>query len=78
VRADILPARSGRLIGDITKRDVLALLDGIVERGATIRARRVFATLASFFKWCVKRDIITVNPMAGVERKDIGKPATVC
>ena len=32
---------------DITKRDVLALLDGIVERGAVVRARRVFATLAA-------------------------------
>ena len=72
MKVDILPAWGGRYVADITKRDVLALLDGIVERGAVVRARRVFATLCSFFKWCLKRDIITVDPMAGIERKDIG------
>ena len=49
-----------------------ALLDGIVERGAVVRARRVFATLASFFGWCLERDIITVSPLAGIKRKSIG------
>ena len=52
---------------------MLALLDAIVERGAVVRARRVYATLSSFFKWAHKREIISVNPMATVERKDIGK-----
>lgn len=72
IKVDVLPAWGNRNIADIAKRDVLALLDGIVERGAVVRARRVYATLSSFFKWCLKRDIITTNPMAGIERKDIG------
>jgi integrase len=72
VRVDILPAWSGRLIGDISKRDVLSLLDAITARGAVVRARRTFATLASFFGWCIERDILTINPMAGVKRKSVG------
>ena len=72
IKVDVLPAWGNRYVADITKRDVLALLDGIVERGAVVRARRVYATLSSFFKWCLKRDIITLNPMAAIERKDIG------
>ena len=69
---DVLPAWGNRNIADIAKRDVLALLDGIVERGAVVRARRVYATLSIFFKLVSKRDIMTTNPMAGIERKDIG------
>jgi Phage integrase central domain/Arm DNA-binding domain len=72
IKVDVLPAWGSRNIVDISKRDVLALLDGIVERGAVVRARRVYATLCSFFKWAQKWEIITVNPMATIERKDIG------
>jgi integrase len=72
IKVDVLPAWGSRNIADISKRDVLALLDGIVERGAVVRARRVYATLCSFFKWAHKREIIAVNPMATIERKDIG------
>ena len=50
VKADILPAWGSRYVTDITKRDVLALLDGIVERGAVVRARRVYATLAQLLQ----------------------------
>jgi integrase len=71
IKVDVLPAWGTRYVTDITKRDVHALLDGIVER-APVRARRVYATLCSFFKWAHKREIITVNPMATIERKDIG------
>jgi integrase len=68
----VLPAWHGREIASITKHDVLSLLDSLTQRGAVTQARRVFATLATLFKWCVKRDVISVNPMAGIERKDIG------
>ena len=68
----VLPAWGPRNVADITKRDALALLDGITGRGAIVQARRVYATLASFFKWCLKRDIITADPMAAIERKDLG------
>src|SRR5262249_25970825 len=72
IKFDVLPAWGPRPIASITKHDVLSLLDSITQRGAVVQARRVFATLASFFKWVCKRDLISVNPMAGIERKDLG------
>jgi integrase len=72
IKSEILPAWGPRDIGSISKHDVMSLLDGIANRGATTQARRVFATLQTFFKWCRKRDVIAVNPMEALERKDFG------
>ena len=38
VDGDLLPAWRGRQIGAITKKDVLALLDATVDRGALVKA----------------------------------------
>ena len=63
----MLPAWGALRIDKISKRHVIELLNSIVDR-APIKARRVHAYLSRFFKWCLKRDLITVNPMAGLER----------
>lgn len=52
---------------DVTKRQVLDLLDGIIDRGSPVTANRVFATLRKFFSWLVDRDVITASPCAGVK-----------
>jgi integrase len=68
VEYDLLPAWRNRRIDQISKRDVLDLLDGIIDRGAPSMARRVYAHLHAFFKWCLGRDIITIDPMASVSK----------
>jgi integrase len=72
LKTEILPAWGERDIRSIGKHDVLSLLDSITNRGAVVQARRVFATLQTFFRWCRKRDVILVNPMEGLARKDLG------
>jgi integrase len=72
LKTEILPAWGERDIRTIVKHDVLSLLDSITNRGAVVQARRVFATLQTFFRWCRKRDVILVNPMEGLARKDLG------
>ncbi|MGV1817778.1 tyrosine-type recombinase/integrase [Agrobacterium sp. CG160-95] len=58
----------GRDIRDITKSDVVKLLDGLVERGSPVTANRVFVTLSTFFNWMVGRDVLKVNPMTGLKK----------
>jgi site-specific recombinase XerD len=41
---------------------VLALLDGIVERGSPIQANRVLALVRVMFNWAISRDILEHNP----------------
>ena len=68
IEHDVLPAWRGKRVDEIAKRDVNALLDSIIDRGAPIKARRVFAYLARFFKWALDREIIKTNPMQGMQR----------
>jgi integrase len=68
IECDVLPAWSGRRVDTIGKRDVLELLDSIVDRGAPVKARRVSAYIHRFFSWCIERDILQANPMAGLSR----------
>ena len=56
-----------RDIHDITKRDVIDLLDGIADSGRVVTANRVRAYLNKFLSWCVERDIIDQSPAMGVK-----------
>ena len=47
---------------DITRRDVVALLDAIVDRGASTQANRTLAVLRTLFRWAVSRDLIPADP----------------
>lgn len=64
---DVVPIWGRRKVADITRRDVLDLLDKIVDRGSPVMANRVLATVRKFFNWCVDRSIITASPCAGVK-----------
>ena len=68
VEGDMLPAWRGRAIDSITKQDVIDLLDSIVDRGAPVKANRVYGALGRLFKWATGRDIVIKNPMIGLER----------
>lgn len=63
----IIPAWGSRDIHDITRRDVIDLLDEIADSGRLTTANRVLAHARKFFNWCVERDVIEVAPTAGVK-----------
>ena len=51
-----------RPVSEITKRDVLDVIEGIESRGSPGASRRALAYLRKFFNWCAERDIITGAP----------------
>ena len=59
---DILPVFGRKKAKDIRRRDIVLLLDAIVERGATITANRVLAVTRKMFNFAVGRDIIDASP----------------
>jgi len=69
---DIIPAWGKRKAKDITRRDVIRLLDGLVDRGAPIMANKTHAILHKMFRFAVGRDVVPFNPVA-----DMPKPAKV-
>ena len=68
VEADLLPAWRGKRIDEISKADVIELLDRITDR-APVGARRVRALVRRLFRWCIERDILTVDPTATLPRE---------
>jgi integrase len=62
VGGDVMSAWKGRKIQDITKRDIVALLDGVSDRGSPIMANRVLSAVRKLFNWCVARDVIQNSP----------------
>ena len=63
---DVLPAWRGRRIQDITRRDVIELMDGLIDRGVGPMTNRVFSIVRKLFNWCVGRDIIAASPCVGL------------
>ena len=56
----------GKRLSEIMRSQVNAMLDEIVDRGAPIRANRVFAQLRKMCKWAIGRGIIERSPCDGV------------
>jgi integrase len=67
LRQYVLPRWGTRLARDITRRDVIDLLDGIVDAGKPIAANRALAAVRKMFNWCLERDILEETPFAGVK-----------
>jgi integrase len=63
----VLPRWRSRLLREISRRDVLDLLDRIVDGGKPIAANRTFSAVRKMFNWAVARDIINTSPCAGVK-----------
>lgn len=71
---EVLGRWGTRDIRDITKRDVIDVLDGIVDRGSPVTANRLRAHLNTLFNWAKGRDIISVNPLDGIKPPAPEKP----
>lgn len=63
---EVLPYWGSWTVAEVRKRDVIALLDRVRERGSPIMANRVLAAVRKFFNWCVGRGIMEVSPCAGI------------
>lgn len=56
-----------RQVQDITRRDVLAELDRLMDNGSPYQANRTLACLRKFFNWCIERGYITTSPAANIK-----------
>jgi integrase len=68
LKREALSAWSGRSIHGITKKDVVALLDKIVDRGSPGTANRTFKALRALFNWCIERSLLEKSPCAGMSK----------
>jgi len=60
---DVLPEWTGRDARTITAREVVELLDGIVDRGSPKQANRTHSLLGQLFAFGVRRAIVAATPV---------------
>lgn len=65
-RQDVEPVWKARTIHQITRKDVIQLIEKVEQRGSPVMAKRLLAYLRKFFNWCVSRDYLPVSPCDGV------------
>ncbi|MDR6288610.1 integrase [Inquilinus ginsengisoli] len=74
---DVLPKLGDRALADITRPDIVAVIDAISDRGAKIAANRTQAHMRRFFRWCVGvRGILAADPMNLMEFQNAEKERT--
>jgi integrase len=62
LKKEILPIWGRRKAKDITRRDVIELLDDIVDRGSPIQANRTLAVVRKMYNFAIGRDILGTTP----------------
>lgn len=63
----VLPRWGRRSLESITRRDVIALMDEIMDQGLPYMANRVLASVRRLFNWCLERDKVSASPVANVK-----------
>jgi integrase len=66
IEKDVLPHWGRSKAKDITRRDVIRLLDGVAERGG-VMANRTLAVIRKMFNFAVSRDILPTSPCTAVQ-----------
>jgi integrase len=75
VKAGGIAARwSNRRVQEVSRRDVIELLDRIMDSGAGVMANRTLSALRKFFNWLIQRDVIVASPCAGVKPPAVETP----
>jgi integrase len=66
LRREVGAVWGSRSIHEISKRDVIAIVTSIEQRGAPIAANKMLKTIKTFFRWCVGRALLDRSPADGV------------
>jgi integrase len=68
LRKEIIPIWGHRKAKDITRRDIIKLLDEVVDRGSPVMANRLLALLRKMFSFAVKQDILGASPCVEIDK----------
>jgi integrase len=58
-------------VGDVTRADIVKVLDGIAANGTPIAANRAMSAIKKLFAWSLDRGAISVHPLVGLRKPGI-------
>lgn len=73
---DILPEVGKLKMKDVTRRDLVAIIDNVSSRGSMIMANRVHALLSKLFAFALERDVVELSPVYGMKKRSAEKSRT--
>lgn len=59
---DVLPLWGNKKVTDITRRDVISLLEGVIERGSPSMSNQLLKIVRKMFNFGVDREILQISP----------------
>lgn len=68
---DALPAIGDLATDEITKRDIILVIDSIADRGARAHADHVAAYLSAIFNWGIDEDLCQNNPCHRIRKRAV-------
>lgn len=72
---DVLPAIGHRIADEIKRTDVMAIIDNARKRGIKVTLNKLLQLMRQMFWFALVREIVKVDPTAGIEKKDAGGKA---
>ena len=75
LRRDINPTIGGKKADEVSKRDVITIIDAVADRGARYRSNRVLALVRSIYRWGLGEDLIEFDPTQGAAHEHFSDPA---
>jgi integrase len=57
---------AGRSIHEVNKRDVVQVIEAIVQRGAPVAANKTLKSIKAFLSWCVGQAVLDQSPADGI------------
>lgn len=64
---DVIPLLGDRKASAVIKRDIIHLLEGIIDRGSPGMANNCFQVVRKMFNFAVERDILPFSPCNGLK-----------
>lgn len=68
LKAEVIPTWRSRKAREITRRDIIKLLDRLEDRGVLVQRNRLAGLLSRVFAFALDRGIVDASPAAGVKR----------
>jgi integrase len=73
LQRDLVERVGSRSVHAISKRDIIDLVNAVVDRGSPVGANKTLKVVRSFFGWCVGRAILERSPCDGVRAPTVEK-----
>lgn len=66
LKREFVAVHGQRDIREVRRADILEMMDGAIERGASYQANRIHSNLRKLFGWCIERGIVETSPVMGI------------